>query len=85
MVPAMAEAWYQKLGIDMLCKDKDSYVRVECMLPHYSGGNENLEANVSKTTNSDNHSRFEIPPERPGDSCPHMQACLKSLAFMIVT
>jgi hypothetical protein len=72
------------LDIDMLCKDKDSSVGAGCILPRYSGGNENLEANVSKTTSSDSHSRFEIPPERPGDSCPRKPACLKALAFNIV-
>ena len=55
------------------------------MFPHYSGGNENLGANVSKITNSDNHPRFEILPEKPGDSCPRKPACLKPLAFNIVT
>jgi hypothetical protein len=46
------------LDIDMLYKDRDSCVRAGSILPHYIGGNENLEANVSKTTNADSHSRF---------------------------
>jgi hypothetical protein len=71
------------LDIDMLYKDRDSCLRAGSILPHYIGGNENLEANVLKTVNADSHSRFEIPPEKPGDSCPHN--CLKGLAFKIVT
>jgi hypothetical protein len=73
------------LDIDMLYKDRDSCVRAGSILPHYIGGNENLEANVSKTTNADSHSRFEILPEKPGDSCPHKPVYVKALAFKIVT
>ena len=73
------------LGIDRLCKDKDFYARAKSIPLHCSEGIENHEANVSNTTNSYNHSRSEIPPERSGDSCPHIPACLKALTFIIIT